>query len=45
MELAERRNRHARRTELLPCAGDRIEHPLRDHDDHTGRRLDVNKPP
>ena len=43
VQVSERRHRHARRTELHPGAGDRVEHPRRDDRDHAGRRLDVHE--
>jgi hypothetical protein len=35
--------RHARRAELHPGAGDRVEHPRRHDRDHAGRHLDVHE--
>lgn len=43
VEVSQRRHRHARRAELHPSAGDRIEHPRRNDRDHTGRHLDVHE--
>jgi hypothetical protein len=42
MQLSQRRHRNARRTQRHSSAGGRIQHPGRHHDDHAGRRLDVN---
>ena len=43
VEVSEGRHRHARRAELHPSAGDRVEHPRRDDRDHPGRHLDVHE--
>ena len=43
VEVSEGRHRHARRAELHPGAGDRVEHPCRQDRDHAGRRLDVHE--
>jgi hypothetical protein len=43
MQVGEGRHRHARRAELHPGAGDRVEHPRRDDRDHAGRHLDVHE--
>jgi hypothetical protein len=42
MELGQTRYRNARRAEPHPGAGDRIQHPCRNNDDHARRDLDVN---
>jgi hypothetical protein len=42
MQLRERRRRHAWWAEFHPGARDRVEHPRRDHRDHTGCHLDVD---
>jgi hypothetical protein len=42
-QSAQRRDIDARRTNFLHAgAGGGIEHPVRQHDDHAGRRLNVN---
>ena len=43
VQVGEGRHRHARRAELHPGAGDRVEHPRRQDRDHAGRRLDVHE--
>ena len=43
VQVSEGRHRHARRTELHPGAGDRVEHPRRQDRDHAGRHLDVHE--
>jgi hypothetical protein len=43
VQISQRRHRHARRAELHPGAGDRVEHPRRHDRDHAGRRLDVHE--
>ena len=42
MQLNQCRQRHARRAEPHPGAGDRIQDPRCGHDDHAGRRLEVD---
>ena len=43
VQVGERRHRHARRAELHPGAGDRVEHPRRNDRDHAWRHLDVHE--
>ena len=43
VQVGEGRHRRARRAELHPGAGDRVEHPRRDDRDHAGRHLDVHE--
>ena len=42
MQLSQRRYGHPRRAKRHSCAGDRIEHPRGNDDDHAGRGFDVN---
>ena len=43
VQISQRRHRHARRAELHPGAGDRVEHPRRHDRDHAGGHLDVHE--
>ncbi len=43
VQVGERRHRHARRAELHPDTGDRVEHPRRHDRDHARRHLDVHE--
>ena len=43
MQVNQRRYRHARRADRHSGAGDRIQHPRRDHRNHAGRRLEIDK--
>ena len=43
VQVGEGRHRHARRAELHPGAGGRVEHPRRHDRDHAGRHLDVHE--
>ena len=45
MQLIQRRCRHPRCAERHSSAGDRIQDPRRGHNDHPGRRLEVNNRP
>jgi hypothetical protein len=44
MQIDQRGCRGARRADFHAGARDRIQHPGRQHNDHAGCRLDVNKP-
>ena len=43
VEVTQGCHRHARRAELHPGAGNRVEHPRHDNRDYPGRHLDVHE--